>query len=76
MRFEGFNEFFKFGVPLSAEAADEGIFQKFVDPESLLATFFASLLAYLPSVIIKGYGAVAEALLTNGIEIAADRFGP
>ena len=76
MLFEGFNKFFEFSIPFSAEAAYKGILQEFIDAEPQLAALLAGLFADLPTVIVKGYSAVGETLLADGVKIAADGFGP
>ena len=66
----------QFVVPLLSEAANERFFQKAVYGELQLASLSYGAFADLPSVVVQCDGAVAEAFFADGIEVAADGFGP
>ena len=76
LRFEGLNELFEFSVPRFAETAYERVFEELIDGQTQFAALLAGSLADAPAVIVEGYGAVAETLLADGVEVATDGFGP
>ena len=63
---------FQLGIPVFAEAADEGFFQELIDREVFFLSFEDGHLAYVPTVVVEGtVGAVLA--YANGIEVA--RYG-
>ena len=45
---------FELGIPILAEAADEGLLQELVDGKVLLLAFEDSHLAHVPTIIVEG----------------------
>ena len=62
---------FQLGIPIFAEAADEGLLQELIDGEVLLLTFEYGHLAYVPSVVVERFVRTIVAH-TDGIEVTRD----
>ena len=74
--FQCLDEGFQLCIPSLAEAANQRIAQEAIDGHFQFAAFSHGAFADFPAMIVERNGAVAQPLLADGVEIAADGLRP